>query len=162
MYNCLTVSNIWFRSYLNGLVVFPTFFNSSLNLAISKSWSEPQSAPGLDWLTVYSFSIFGYKERYQSDFSIGHLVMSVCKVASCAVEKECLLWPVHSLGIILLAFALLHLHSKAKLACYPKYLLTFYFSIPIPYNEEDIFFLVLVLGHLLGLHRTDQLLASSV
>ena len=38
---------IWFRSYLNGLEVFPTFFNLSLNLAIRCSWSEPQSAPGL-------------------------------------------------------------------------------------------------------------------
>ena len=42
LYNC----KIWFRSYLNGQVVFPTFFNLSLNLAIS-SWSEPQSALGL-------------------------------------------------------------------------------------------------------------------
>ena len=66
--------------------------------------------------------------------------MSVCKVVSSAVEKGCLLWLVHSLGRILLAFALLHLYSKAKFACYPKYLLTSYFSIPIPYNEEDIFF----------------------
>ena len=32
---------------LNGLVVFPTFFNWSLNLAVRSSWSEPQSAPGL-------------------------------------------------------------------------------------------------------------------
>ena len=31
----------------NGLVVFPTFFNLSLNLAIRSSGSEPQSAPGL-------------------------------------------------------------------------------------------------------------------
>ena len=37
----------WFRSYLNDLVVFPTFFNLSLNLAIRSSWSEPQSAPSL-------------------------------------------------------------------------------------------------------------------
>jgi len=36
-----------FRSYLNGLVVFPTFFNLSLNFAIRSSWSEPQLAPGL-------------------------------------------------------------------------------------------------------------------
>ena len=34
-------------------------------------------------LTVYSFSIFGYKECDQSDFSIGHFVMSMHKVASC-------------------------------------------------------------------------------
>ena len=30
---------------LNGLVVFPTLFNLSLNLAIRSSWSEPESAP---------------------------------------------------------------------------------------------------------------------
>ena len=33
---------IWFRLYLNGLVVFPTFFNLSLNLAVTSSWSEIQ------------------------------------------------------------------------------------------------------------------------
>ena len=33
--------------YLNGLVVFPTFFSLRLNLAIRSSWSEPQSSPGL-------------------------------------------------------------------------------------------------------------------
>ena len=32
---------------LNGLVVFPTVFNLSLNLTISSSWSVPQSAPSL-------------------------------------------------------------------------------------------------------------------
>ena len=36
-----------FRSYLNGLVAFPNFFNLNLNFAIRSSWSEPQSAPGL-------------------------------------------------------------------------------------------------------------------
>ena len=32
------------------------------------------------------------------------------------------------------------LYSKAKLACYSKYLLTSYFCIPVPYDEKDIFF----------------------
>ena len=41
------VWGIWFRSYLNVLVVFSTFFNLSLNLAIRSSGSEPQSAPAL-------------------------------------------------------------------------------------------------------------------
>ena len=45
--NPLNLFVTWFRSYLNGLVVFPTFFNLSLNLAIRNSRSEPQSAPGL-------------------------------------------------------------------------------------------------------------------
>ena len=39
-------------------------------------------------LTVYSFSIFSYKEYNQSDFSTDHLVMSMCKVISSIVEKE--------------------------------------------------------------------------
>ena len=38
---------IWFSSYLNGLAVFPTFFNFSLNFPIRGSSSEPQSAPSL-------------------------------------------------------------------------------------------------------------------
>ena len=38
---------LWFRSYLNGLMAFPTFFSLSLNLAIRSSWSESQSAPSL-------------------------------------------------------------------------------------------------------------------
>ena len=32
---------------LNGLVVFPVFFNLSLNFPIGSSWSEPQAAPSL-------------------------------------------------------------------------------------------------------------------
>ena len=38
-------------------------------------------------LTVHSFSISGYKECNQFDFSIDHLVMSMCKAISCVVEK---------------------------------------------------------------------------
>ena len=63
----------------------------------------------------------------------------------------------HSLGKTLLAFALLHLYSKAKFACYSRYLLTSYFCIPVPYNEKDIFFWVLVIQGLVDLHRIIQL-----
>ena len=45
-------------------------------------------------------------------------------------------------------------YSKTKLACYPDYLLTSYFCIPIPCDEQDGLFLVLILG---VLYRTDQL-----
>ena len=44
----------------------------------------------------------------QYDFSIDHLVMSICRVFSCVVERGRLLWPVCSLSKTLLAFALLH------------------------------------------------------
>ena len=43
----LILEGISFKSCLNGLVIFPTFFNFSLNLAIRSSWSKPQSDPGL-------------------------------------------------------------------------------------------------------------------
>ena len=63
----------------------------------------------------------------------------------------------HSLGKTLLAFALIHFVFQGQLACYSSYLLTFYFCIPVPYDEKDIFFGVLVLEGLVGLHRTVQI-----
>ena len=45
------------------------------------------------------------------------------------------------------------LYSKAKLACYSKYLLSSYFWIPSPMMKRTSF-LVLVLEGLVGLHRT--------
>ena len=66
--------------------------------------------------------------------------MPTCRVFSCVVGRRCLFWPVWSLGKILLAFASCFiLYSKAKLACYSRYVLTSYFCIPVPYNEKDIF-----------------------
>ena len=92
---------VWFRSYLNDLVVLPTLFNFSLNWAIRSSWPEAQSAPGLVFANCC-------KEYNQSDFGVDHLVMSMCRVFSCVVGRGCLLWPVHFLGKILLVFALFH------------------------------------------------------
>ena len=83
--------------------------------------------------------------------------MSMCRVFSCVVGRGCLLWPVHSLGKTLLAFACFILYSKVKFASYSWYLLTSYFCIPVPYNEKDIFYGVLVLESLVGLLRTIQL-----
>ena len=57
----------------------------------------------------------------------------------------------------LLAFACFSLYSKAKLACYPRCLLISYFCVPVPYDEKDMFLLVLVLEGLVGHHRTVQL-----
>ena len=42
-----TTERLHFHFHLNGLVVFSTFFNFSLNFAIRSSWSELQSAPVL-------------------------------------------------------------------------------------------------------------------
>ena len=57
----------------------------------------------------------------------------------------------------LLAFALLHFVLQGQTSLYFRYLLTFSFCILVPYDEKDIFFLVLVLEGIVGLHRTVQL-----
>ena len=58
-------------------------------------------------LTVYSFCIYNYKECNQSDFDIDHLVMSMCKVISCVVEKRVFAMTT-AFSLIILTFALLH------------------------------------------------------
>ena len=105
---CCIIIRVWFRSYLNGLVVFPTFFNLSLNFAIRSSWSESQSVPGLVSADCMELLHLCCKEYNQSDFDIDHLVISMCIVFSYVVGRGWFLWPVRSLGKTLLAFALLH------------------------------------------------------
>ena len=69
-------------------------------------WAAVSSWSCFCWLYRASPSLAAKNTR--SDFSIDHLVMSVCRVFSCVVGRGCLLWPVCSLGKTLLAFALLH------------------------------------------------------
>ena len=59
--------------------------------------------------------------------------MSMCRVFSCVVGRECLLWPVCSLGRTLLAFALLHSILQPNLPVTPgvSWLPTFAFQSPI-------------------------------
>ena len=85
------------------------------------------------------------------------MVVSMYRVFSCVVGRGCLLWPVHSLGKTLLAFALLHsLLPRASLPVTPgvSWLPTFAFQSPIMKRTS---FWVLVLKGLVGLHRTVQL-----
>ena len=85
--------------------------------------------------------------------------MSMCRVF-CVVGRGCLLWPVCSLGKILLAFALLHSVLQGQICLFSRCFLTSYFCIPVPYNEGKRFshiFWVLVLEDLVGIHRTIQL-----
>ena len=93
----------------------------------------------------------------QSDFGVDHLVMSMYRVFSCVVRRGCLLWPVYFLGKTLLVFALLCSIFQDQICLLLRCFLTSYFCIPVPYNEKDIFFGVLVLKGLVGLHRTFQL-----
>ena len=143
-------------SYLNGLVVFPTFFHLSLNLAIRSSWSEPQSAPGIvfadyiELLHVWLQTIYN-----QSDFGVGHLLMSMCRFF-CCWKRVFAMTSVFTLQNCL-SLPCFILYSMAKFACYSRNLLTSYFCIPFPCNEKNIFFWVLVLEGLVNLHRTVQL-----
>ena len=83
--------------------------------------------------------------------------MSMCRVFSCVVGRGCLLWPMRSLGKTLLAFALLHSVLQGQICLLLQVLLDSYSCIPVPYDEKDIFFGVLVLKGLVGFHRTVQL-----
>ena len=62
-----------------------------------------------------------------------------------------------SLGKTLLAFDLIRFVLQGQICLLLQYLLTSYCCIPIPYNEKDIFFWVLVLEGHLGLYRPAQL-----
>ena len=83
--------------------------------------------------------------------------MSMCRVFSCVVARGCLLWPVHFLGKTLLVFALLHSVFQGQVCLLLQVFLDFLLLHSSPYNEKDIFFWVLVLKGLVGLHRTIQL-----
>jgi len=83
------------------------------------------------------FAIFGCREYNQSDFSIDHPGMSMCRVIPCIGRGVCYGQCVLLAKFILYCFSL---YSKVKLACYSRYLLTSYFCIPITYDEKDIFF----------------------
>ena len=117
---------------MNGLVVFPTFFNLSLKLSIRSSWSEQQSAPSLVFADSIELLYLWLQRIHQSDFSIDHLVM-LCVVFSCVVEILCLLWPVCSLVKTLLAFALLHFVLQDQIPITPdiSWLPTFAFQSPM-------------------------------
>ena len=141
----------WSGVPLPSPVVFPTFFNLSLNLEIRSSWSEPQSAPSL----VFANSVFDCKEENQSDFGIDHLVMYMCIVISCVVGRGCLLWPVLSLSKTLLAFALLHSVLQGQSFLLLQVCLD---SLPLHFNPLwwKTSFLVLVLEGPVGYQRTTK------
>ena len=108
-------------------------------------------------LTVWSFSIFGYKEYNQSELGVDRLVMSMCRVVSCIVGRRCLLWPVRSLGKTLLAFALLHFVLQGQACLLLQVSLDFLLLHSSPLWWKGYLFLVSVLEGFVGLHRTGQL-----
>ena len=74
--------------------------------------------------------------------------MSMCWVFSCVVGRECLLWPVHSLGETLLAFALLHFVLQGQTCLLLRVSLDFLLLHSSPLWWKEHLFWVLVLEHL--------------
>ena len=131
--------------------------NLSLNLAIKSLWSEPQSVPPLVFADSIEFLHLWLQRNNQTDFSIDHLVMSMCRAVSCVVRRGCLLWLVRSLVKTLLAFDLLPILLQGQtcllLQVSPDLLLLH--SSPLWWQGH--LFLMLVVESLVGLHRTVQL-----
>ena len=83
--------------------------------------------------------------------------MSTYRVNSWFVGKGYFLWPVYSFNKTLLAFALLNFVLQGQPCLLTPVISWLYFCIPIPYGERGVYFLVLALKGLVGLHRTGQL-----
>ena len=79
-----------------------------------------------------------------------------CRVVSCVIERGCLLWPVHSLGKTLLAFALLHSVLQGKICLLLKVFLDFILLHSRPLEWKGHLFGVLVPEGLVGFHRVIQ------
>jgi len=101
------------------------------------------------WATVNSQSYFCWLYRASSSLAAKNIINLIsiltiwwcpCIVFSCVVGRECLLWPVHSLGKTLLAFVLLHFVLQGQICLLLQVSLDFLLLHSSPYNETDIFF----------------------
>ena len=119
------------------------------------------------WATVSSRSCFCWLYRAspslaakiynQSDFGVGHLVTSICRVFSCVVGKECLLWLVCSVDKTLLAFPLLHSVLQGQICLLFQVFLDFLLLHSSALYWKGHLFWVLIIEGLVGFHRTIQL-----
>ena len=138
-------------------MIFPIFFNLSLNFARRNSLYEPQSASNLVLAHCMEHLHLWLQRIWSSDFSIDHLVMSLCRVISCVVGRRFWQWQVHSLGKTLLVFALLQfsLQSQTCLLLYVSLDFLLLHSSFLWFKGH--LYLVLVLECLVSLHKTIKL-----
>ena len=113
------------------------------------------------WATVSSWSCFCWlysaSPSLAVNFGIDRLVMSMYRVFSCVVGQECFLWPVHSLGKTLLAFALLHSVLQRQICLLLQVFLDFLLLHSSPLYWKGHLICLLILKGLVGIHRTVQL-----
>ena len=70
---------------------FPYFLQFKSEFGIRSSQSEPQSTPCLVFADYIELLHLCCKEYNPSEFGVDHLVMSMCRVFSCVVERGYLL-----------------------------------------------------------------------
>ena len=148
---------MWCRSDLNGLVVFSTFFNFSLNLAVRSSWSEPQSAPCLVFADRIE-PLHLWLQRIKSiwfwcwpsgDVHVESLLL--CCWKRVFAMTSVFSWK-NSIGLCPASFCTPRPNMPVTLGV--SWLPTFAFQSPI---MKGHLFWVLVLKGLVGLNRTVQL-----
>ena len=117
------------------------------------------------WATVSSWSCFCWLYRASPSLAAKNIIdlISVltiwwcpCVESSHVVGRECLLWPVPSLGRTLLAFALLHSVLQGQICLLLQVFLDFLLVHSSPQQWKGHLFWVLILEGLVGLHRTIQ------
>ena len=140
------------------LVVFPTFFNFSLNLAIRGSWSEPQSAPGLVFCWLYRASpslatnnIINLILVLTIWWCLSGVGLSLVLLKQ-AVSMTCALSWQNSVSLRPASFCTPRPNLPVTTSI--SWLPTFVVQSPMVKRTS---FLVLVLEGLVGLHRTIQL-----
>ena len=118
------------------------------------------------WATVSSQSCFCWLYRVSPSLTAKNIInlISVLTIWWCpwvvfsgVVGRWCSLWPVCSLGKILLVFALLHSVFQGQICLSPQVFLDFLLLNSSPLQWKAHLFWVLVLKGLVGLHRTIQL-----
>ena len=90
------VGNNWPTfTFLNGLVVFPAFFNLSLNFAIQSPWFEPQSALGQFWW-LYLLNLWLERRSKKCPVDINWIQLMQCVILSlCFLINFLFEWSVH-------------------------------------------------------------------
>ena len=122
--------------------------------------SSPPPPPYIRTLThlvSWFTTIYIPREYNQSDFGIDQLLMSMRRVFSCVVGRWCLLWPVHSLGKTLLAFALLHCVVQGQICQSLHVSLEFLLLHSRLLWWKRLLFWVFILEGPVGFHRTIQM-----
>ena len=123
------------------------------------------------WATVSSWSCFCWLYRASPSLAAKNIINLIlmltiwwclCVVSSLALLEEGVCYAqCFLLAEVYQPFPCFILYSKAKFACYSRYLLTSSFRIPVPYDEKGFFFFwMFIVEGLVGLHRTVQVSSS--